>query len=922
MLVGRDEMCERIAQLLAAARRQCSGALVLSGEPGIGKSALCAWAAGQADDMRLLPVRGVESEGDVPFAGLSELCAGEMDRIALLPTPQATALEVALARRNASPSDRFAIGAAILSLLGDVAERQPVLVIVDDAQWLDAASAAALLFAARRLRSERVALLAATRPGSVFDAERNGLSRIVLDGLDRPAARALLDAAHEGLPADVALRLVERAHGNPLALIELPLALTEAQLAGAVPLDEPMPLGSTLTGALTHRLSGLSEGARRALVIAAASGEERLQPVIEALNRFGLDRSVLEAAERAGALSIAGETFEFRHPLLRSAIYHDARGPARRAAHAALAPVTSGETRAWHLANATVGEDEAVAATMERVGLEARRRGAPATAALALERAARLSPPGQGRVRRLTEAARDAHVAGRPAGALRLLDDALSESPDAVQRADIQHVRGRSLVMQGQMNTAYRLLVDEAERIREIDPERAATMLAEACMDRFLSADIPVALAIARDASGVATQAGPGVQAFAGVMLGAALLLNGERASASALLDRLLPSLRGAEPLTEAGELISYAAQCYFWLERYDVAADLLAGLIAVARRASAPAALVLPLSCRAELDLRQGRWTVAAAQFEEAAHLSEEIAQSVFVAYAPECLARLAAARGDEKRCREHAAHALSLIDEHHNELGRLYVHSALGLLELGLGRIERAIRYLELARDLAETRGLAEPNVVHWQGDLIEACVRAGRLDAAQEALARLEGQAEQGRGGWAEGTAARCRALLVDETELDAHIATALESFERITAPFEVARTNLSHGERLRRAGRRSDARRALQRSIDGFEELGAKPWADRAKVELRATGARPRRRRDAAARDELTAHELQVALVIAGGASNREAAAALFLSPKTIEFHLARIYRKLGVRTRTELAAIAARRGWLDHATTRD
>ena len=918
MLVGRDEECERIAELLAAARRQRSGALVLSGEPGLGKSALCAWAAEQAGDMRLLAIRGVESEVDVPFAGLSDLCAGDMDRLALLPAPQARALEGALARRDAPPGDRFAIGAAILSVLAAVAEPRPVFVIVDDAQWLDASSAAALLFAARRLRSEGVALLVATRPEAVFDAERSGLSRIALGRLDREAALALLAAAHEGLAAAVVQQLVEHANGNPLALIELPLVLSDAQRTGSMPLEDPMPLGSTLSRALTHRLSGLSDAALRALLVAAASGGERVQPVVDALDRLGLDRSVLEAAEQAGALRITGERFEFRHPLLRSVVYHGAAGPARRAAHAALVPVTRGETHAWHLAHATVGEDEAVAATMERVGLEARHRGAPAAAAVALERAARLSRPGRGRVRRLTEAARDAHVAGRPAGALRLLDDALAGSRDVVQRAGIQHLRGRILVMQGQMNTAYRLLLDEAELIRDIDPERAATMLAEACMDRFLSADIARALAAARDACDVATRAGPGVQAFSGVMLAAALLLSGDREAAGTEFDRLLPLLRGADPLTEAGELVSYAAQCYFWLDRYDVAGELLAGLIAAARNASAPAALLLPLCTRAELDLRIGRWTVAAAQFQEAVDLGEEMAQAVFAAYAPECLARLAAATGDEERCREHAAHAISLIDKHQNELGRLYVHSALGLLELGLGHIEPAIRYLELARDLAERHELAEPNVVHWRADLVEAYVRAGRPAAARDALAALERQAEHTRGRWALGTSARCRGLLADDAQFDACFTTALEHVEAVANPFEIARTHLCHGERMRRAGRRIDARHALQLSLDGFDQLGAEPWATRAKIELRATGATPRRRRDAFDRDQLTAHELQVAFIVAGGASNREAAAALFLSPKTIEFHLARIYRKLGVRTRTELAAVAARRGWLDHA----
>jgi DNA-binding CsgD family transcriptional regulator len=469
-------------------------------------------------------------------------------------------------------------------------------------------------------------------------------------------------------------------------------------------------------------------------------------------------------------------------------------------------------------------------------------------------------------------------------------------------------------MLQGHTNSAYRLLVDEAARVRRIDPERTAAMLAEACLHCLLGAETRRALAAAREAVSVAATASVGVQAYSATMLAGALVMTGEREEAGALLDRFLPVVRGGDPLTEAGELVSVAAQCYFWLDRREVASELLAWLIASARAASAPAALLLPLSCRAELDLRAGRWEVAAAQLDEIAHLGDEMAESVYAAYAFECLARLAAAAGDERRCRDHAAHAMTLIDKHHNELGRLYVQSALGLLELGLGHVAPAIRTLESARDLAERHGVTEPNIVHWQPDLVEAYARAGKPDAAHEVLAALDQQAERTGGRWALGTAARCRGLLTDDSPDDC-FDVAVEHLPAVSEPFEIARTHLCRGERLRRAGRRTAARRALRQAIDGLSRLGAHPWTDRARAELRATGAKPRRRHSRAERDQLTAHELQVALIVANGASNREAAAALFLSPKTIEFHLTHIYRKLGVHTRTQLAALAARRGWL-------
>jgi DNA-binding CsgD family transcriptional regulator len=389
--------------------------------------------------------------------------------------------------------------------------------------------------------------------------------------------------------------------------------------------------------------------------------------------------------------------------------------------------------------------------------------------------------------------------------------------------------------------------------------------------------------------------------------------MNGDRREANALLDEFLPLLRVIDPLTEAGTVVAAAAQGLFWLERDEDAAALLERVIGSARRASAPAALLLPLCCRADLDVRLGRWPVAMAEAQEAASLGDDMAQSAYTSYAFQMLARATAAQGDERACRQYADQALRLVDTYGNELGRLYVMAALALLELGLGRPEAALAHLEPA---GARHRLREPNVVHWQADHVEAQVRAGDMDGARSTLRDFESQARQTGGRWALGTAARCRGLLADDDEAaDACFGESLAHLEAARAPFEIARTRLCHGERLRRSGRRVESRRALRAAIDGFTALGSKAWLERALIELRATGAKARKRTEIT-RDELTAHELQVALVVARGATNREAAAALFLSPKTIEFHLAHVYRKLGLRTRTELAAHAARHGWLD------
>jgi DNA-binding CsgD family transcriptional regulator len=911
-LIGRDAQCTRIAELLEGARSQQSGALVLTGEAGIGKSALCTWAIDRAGGMRVLRVRGVQSEGDLPFAGLSELCADQLDHIPLLPEPQAGALDGALARRSSGPGDRFAIGAAVLSLLALVDEQGSVLVVVDDAQWLDAASTDALVFAARRLRAEGVAVLIATRPDSAFDAETNGLPKLALDRLEPQAARDLLQAVHGALPASVVDLIADAGAGNPLALHEIPRLLSEPQLSGRQPIDTPLRTGSTLEHALLHRVVRLPAETRRALVIAAASGTERLQPVVDAAVKVGLRANVLEAAEQASVLSIAGESFTFAHPLLRSAVYHQAAEPTRRDAHAALGSVSVGEPRVWHLARAMVGEDEVLAASLEEIGLQARLRGAPLTAASALQRAAALTPPGQRRARRLTEGAGDAYVAGHAAGALEMLDQASRSPNDPMQQADIERLRGRILVLQGHADTAHRLLVSAADRVRDIDPERAAAILAEACIDCISGGDIPAALATAREAVGLAANAGPGIQAFAGSTLVTSLALSGEAAEAGALLDRDTPLLLRADPLSEAGQLLGHAAHSCAWLERYDVAFALFERLIVAARTASSPAALPWPLVGRAELHVRVGQWALAAADAEEAVRLSEQTAQTALATFALDCLSRVAAMTGREQPCRTHAERALRVIEEHRVVAGKVYVNSTLGLLELGLGRIEPASRRLECAQQSADECGLQEPRVVQYQADLVEAHARAGDARTAEIALDRFEHQARSTEGRWSLGTAARCRGLLADESDADGCFELALEHLEALPAPFEVARTHLCRGERLRRAGRRTDARHALRAGIETFDRLGAEPWANRARQELGATGQTARRRDAGADRDRLTPQELQVALIVANGASNREAAAALFLSPKTIEFHLSRIYRKLSVRSRSELAALAARR----------
>ena len=520
-------------------------------------------------------------------------------------------------------------------------------------------------------------------------------------------------------------------------------------------------------------------------------------------------------------------------------------------------------------------------------------------------------------MRRLTEAARDAHIAGRPAGAMRLLDDALAGSPGPVQRAEIQLVRGRILVLQGRAgHRVHAAGRRSAAHPRDRPRTRSAAMLAEACMNCFLGADVHKAMTTARDACDLAARAGPAVQAFAGVMLAGALVLSGERAQAGALLDRFLPLLRHADPLSEAGELVSIAAQCYFWLDRCDLASDLLTGLTASARKASAPRRCCCRCAAAPNSTCGSGAGRSPRRSLRRRPHLGDEMAHSVFAAYALECLARLAAATGDEQRCRDHAAHALALIDEHHNELGRLYVHSALGLLELGLGRIR--------TRDPPSRAGPGSGRAA--RPGRTERRPLAGRPDRGLRARPASP-LAHSTR--WRRSSARHSARAGVGRSEPPRAVAGCSPPTRRQT-PTSPPPSNTS-----KRRGLPSRSRAPISATASGCDEpAGAPTHAQRydwqssdstssapnpgrpARGSSCAPPARrPRRRQRHTDRDQLTAHELQVALIIADGASNREAAAALFLSPKTIEFHLAHIYRKLGVRTRTELAGVAARRGWL-------
>jgi DNA-binding CsgD family transcriptional regulator len=925
MLCGRKTECEQIDQLLARACEGRSGTLVIRGEAGIGKSALCGYAAERAAELTVLRASGAPTESELAFSGLADVLRPLLGRLGELPERQATALASALAIGPPAPVARFAICAATLSLLAAAAEEGAILVIVDEAQALDRSSAEALLFAARRLDADGIALLFAVRDGWATVFDRADLPELRLMPLEREAAKTLLlGSADVTIAPHMVEQLLLAAAGNPLALVEIPAALSLEQLAGREPIGEELPTAATVERSFLRQLEPLPDESRTALLVAAASDSAQLDAIVPALGALGLDPQSLEPAEHAALVSVAGGRLEFRHPLLRAAVYRAASSLARRIVHGALADAVTADRevdrRAWQLAAAAPAQDEAAAEALEEAALAARRRGGYAEAASAFERAGGLGEAGSERARRLREAAADAWLVGRADRARSLLEAALENAADPSVRAGIQHRRAAIDMWQGSPSAAHSLLVAEASLVEGVDPARASKMLSDAAWACFIAAEISTGLETAERACELGARAGGIAETLAKAVLGIALVLSGEAKRAVPLFGDYLALLESIESSPSPGlyQPLRPDGQLLLWFEQYDRAREVLTRTIDSARAGSALGALPYALSVLSDLDFRTGNWAAAYAAATEAVGLGDETDQVTTLAFSLGCLARIEAAQGRQDDCRAHSERALAIASPRVGAVVAL-AGSGLGLLELGLGRLDAALEQLEpLARRTAE-HGLNEPGVIQWAPDLIETYVRLGRDADAQLALEGFDRLARKTERSWALAAAARCRGLSASGDRFEAEFQRALELHARTPTPFERARTELCLGEQLRRARRRAAARAPLRSALQTFERLGAVPWADRARVELAASGETARRR-DPHAAEQLTPQELQVALIVARGATNKEAGARLFLSPKTIETHLGRVYRKLNVRSRTELAHLLASEGALADEVT--
>jgi len=909
-LFGRVRERARIDGVLDRVRRGGSAALLIRGDAGIGKSALLDHAAGAADGFLVLQAHGYESESEIPFAGLSDILRPITSHLGALPPPQRAALESTLALTPTTPTSHFAVCAATLGILATVAEEQPTLVLVDDAHWLDPSSADALRFTARRLHGEGIAMLFAARPTDTDQRSDAGIPTMELTGLDFPAARALLHQRADGTVSDtVARQLFEVSAGNPLALTEI----------GVVPSDDgtvsttPVPAGAAMERVFHERIAQLPGDTRIALTIAAADQSGELPSITVALDQVGLGFAALDTAEQATMVTIGDGRVTFAHPLLRSTAYHAAPLSSRCAAHLALADAYAGiagdraaDARAWHLAIATLAPDDDVARTLHDAAERARRRGAYVEAARAFQRAADLTTDAQAKGRRLTHAAKAWQLSGRVARAGQLLDAALEVITDPVARAEIQHLRGYVRMWREAPAGIADLLEREADAVAPLDPDRAARMLADAAVPVFMAGDVTTALSIAQRAQDVSRRGGTTSRRIADVVLAVARATQGDRDGVAALLADVRPWLDVEPPLRRAQEVI-FAAMAAMWLEDLTGAADLLDRLIRQCRQHSALGVLPYALGLRSAVHMRTGSWQQGLASVTESIRLAEETHQAN--TYGVFFLGHLQAAMGDRRDAERNLSRADELADAYGIGCMPLYTGAARGLLALGVADIDTALHHLEEVQDLQRRMGATDPVLVQSGGDLAEALVRAGRAEEAAQ-IVRDELQPAAAAGSrWAGWTAARVCGLLDASLASTAHFDEAFAQHGHVAWPFERARTAMCFGEVLRRNRRRTQARDQLRAALDIFERLGAEPWAQRTRAELEATGGHAAAHRVSAS-VHLTPQELQVALAVAEGATNAEVAASLFLSAKTIEYHLSKIYRKAGLSSRDQLAGLVA------------
>jgi DNA-binding CsgD family transcriptional regulator len=896
---GRKDALAALDGLLDDARAGRSGVLVLRGEAGIGKTALLEHAIDSAPDFTLLRAVGVESEMELAFAALHQLCAPVHEFGHHLPAPQRDALEVTFGVRAGAAPDRFLVALATLSLVAEAAQERPLLCVVDDAQWLDRASAQALGFVARRLMAEPVALLVGARETTDAFA---GLPELLIEGLDDAEAKKVLASVIPGRLDDrVADQLVAEAHGNPLALLELPRGLSPAQLAGGFGLPVALSLAGRIEQRFLQRLDPLPEDAQQLLLVAAAEplGDPAL--LWRAAGRLGITDAAREPAESAGLIEI-DDRVRFRHPLVRSAVYRAASAEQRRRVHRGLADATDAESdpdrRAWHLAEATAGPDEDVAAELERAAARAKARGGLAAAAAFLRRAAALTPQPGSLARRAFAAAQTSYEAGALDEALALL--ATAETAGDIVPARVHLLRAQIAFASRRGSDAPPLLLEAARELEAVDQALARATYLDALAAAMFAGRLTRGASIIEVAQAVRGMPPPPQPPHAGDLLlrGLALHITDGPSVGTPVLKRALRAFRDGEVATDEGMrglwLAGRAAHIVWDFEGWDA---LTARHIQVARSVGALTVLPLALTTRAGVHLFAGELRAAASLLEEEAHSRAAFGR---VPYPPLTLAAFGGREDELRRLIETSTKDFMARGE---GMGVTVAQWASAVLYNGLARYEDALGAAEQANE--------DPHELWFSTwvavELIEAASRTGEVERAADAMERLSSTARASGGDWGLGVEARSRALLSDGDAAERLHREAIERLQRTRLRVDLARAQLVYGEWLRRERRRLDAREHLRTALEMFRRMDMDGFAGRAERELSATGERPRKR-TVETREELTAQEAQVARMARDGLSNAAIGERLFISRHTVAYHLRKVFSKLDVTSRNQLGQV--------------
>jgi DNA-binding CsgD family transcriptional regulator/tetratricopeptide (TPR) repeat protein len=898
-LVGRRSECEALDQLLTDALAGRSQVIVVRGEAGVGKSALLRYLSEQVAGWTVATAVGVESEMELAYSGLHQLCGPMLDHLDRLPVPQSEALATVFGQRTGPPPDRFLVGLAALTLFAEIAEEQPLVCIIDDAQWLDRASAQILGFVARRLLAEPIALVCATRT-DMGDEALAGLPELSVDGLGESDARALLlENVYGPLDAAVCHQIVTESHGNPLALLELPRSWRAADLAGGFGLPDSQPVVSKIEQSYARRVRVLPSETQ--LLVLAAAAEPLGDPLLlhHAAETLGIDTAAADPAVDAGLLGIGGRV-EFAHPLVRSAVYRSAAAEDRHRVHRALAeatdPVTDPDRRAWHRARATPGPGEEVAAELERSAGRAQSRGGVAAAAAFLQRSVALTVDPARRAERALAAAQASFQAGAFDAALGLVATAEAGALDERQRARVDLLRGDVAFASGAVSDAPSLLLKAARRLEPVDLELAR--------QTYLTAWAAASVAGDLGGSGVLPEICRSVQALLPrpgsprpldlLLDGLALLTTDGHAAAAPTLQRAATALLDI-PLEDVLRWgwVAMAASNAVWDN--DGARAISARQVQLVREAGALAGLPLHLSALGIANAWIGDFAGAASNIAEA----DSVAAATGSRFFPWALLRLRALQGREAEAS--AAIASAIKQAAGGSLGAaIWAHWAAAVLYNGLARYEEA-----MASARQSTPTTFELWVSVWAlPELVESAARAGDTELARDALDRLAETTQPCGTDEALGIEARCRALLSDSGIAEEPYRESIDRLSRTQLRPELARAHLLYGEWLRREGRRFDAREQLRTAYDMFVAIGMEAFAERARRELITTGEKMRTRSNRT-RDELTPQEEQIARLARDGLSNPEIGAQLFLSPRTVEWHLGKVFTKLGISSRREL-----------------